>query len=68
MKIQAPSATEMEEACGALQKIAAANEKNEIIIAKEGGIPIVLNIMKMHASNEEVMEDACGALLLKKNC
>ena len=32
------------------------------IIAKEGGIPIVLNIMKMHSSNFNLM-DHCKDLL-----
>ena len=66
MKLQGSSATVMENACGALANISA-YENNIIIIAKEGGIPIVLNVMNLHSSNVPLMQ-ICKHLLYVLKC
>ena len=64
MKVHSSNAVLMIPACNSLLKLLIKNENENdlILIGKEGGIPIFLNVMKLHASNEKVMYQACSAL------
>merc|ERR1711991_169676 len=50
-------------ACGALTNLADNNADNQILIVKEGGVPLILQAMKDHTTHAGVQEYACRALL-----
>ena len=56
MKLHASNEIVMIPACGALLNIAADENNNKILIGKEGGIPILLNVKKLHASNTTILQ------------
>ena len=51
----------VEQACGAVWSLAA-NADNKVLIAKEGGIRLILAALDKHAEHAGVVEQACGAL------
>ena len=52
----------MEQACGAVNHLAA-NAGNKVLIAKEGGIPLILAALDNHAKHAGVVEQACWAVI-----
>jgi hypothetical protein len=51
-----------ERGCGALRNLAG-NSENEVKVAAEGGIAVVIDAMRRHKDNGALQERGCGALL-----
>ena len=51
----------VENACAAVKNLAV-NDENRVLIAKEGGIPLILAALDNHAKHAGVVENACWAL------
>jgi len=52
----------LENACGAMGKIANDNDANKVRFGSSGACEALVTVLKTHSSNPQVLEKACGAM------